>query len=201
MSNLVRSLVVGTALVLVAQYPAVIQAQTHAQGAAWIHRDDDQATMLHAVDDPLSWLEFPDRCWMGMMSPDSLLCEFWTVEPESLPDSCFSAYGCSIDDDSGHSMMSGHMMPGDFFRRQVDLTFHYDPAAVVAAGADATNLVLVTIDGGNYEVVAGANHVVAQSLFQLSTSQVASWYGVVDRSSLPTAVRSVSWADLKRGYR
>jgi len=178
-----------------------VQAQVHSHGSTWIHRDDDRATLLHAPADSLCWLGFPARCWGGMMAPDSLYCEFWTVPPESLPTDCFFAYGCSIEDPAGHSMMPGHRMPNGFFVQQVEVVLHYDPAEVSAAGGSVGNLVLVSRDDSGYSMVTAASHDQSGSRFELSTDQVASWYGIVDRSLLPAAVRSSSWSGLKRSYR
>lgn len=189
------------ALFLAAYAPATVQAQMHADGSTWIHRNDDRGTMLHAAGDSLCWLGFPSRCWGGMMSPDSLFCEFWTVDPDSMPQDCFFAYRCSIEDSSGHSMMSGHTMPHGFFRQQIDLVLHYDPAAVSTAGLDVADLVLVTQGTGGYGIVTTAIHDPSSSVFRLSTDLVASWYGIVDRSILPAAVQATSWSGLKRTYR
>lgn len=188
-------------LVLAAHLPVTASAQMHAHGSAWIHRSHSRDTMLHARGDSLCLLEFPSGCWGGMMSPDSLFCRFWTTPPESLPQGGFFGYHCSIQDPAGRSMMSGCMMPAGFFRRQLHVTFHYDQEVVRAAGLDANDLALVTLHDGTYELVAGAVHDPASAVFEFFTSRPASWYGVVNRSSVPLALRNTSWSELKATYR
>lgn len=201
MSSNVGKRVVPIIMLLTAHLPVAASAQMHAHGSTWIHRSHTGDTMLHARGDSLCLLQFPSGCWGGMMSPDSIFCRFWTSPPESLPQGCFFGYHCSIENPAGRSMMSGRMMPADFFRRQLDATLHYDPEVVRAAGLDANDLVLVTLHEGTYELVAEAVHDPARAVFQFSTSRPASWYGVVNRSSLPLAVNNASWSAVKGAYR
>lgn len=191
----------GIAVALVVQLPTTVSAQMHAQGSVWIHRGHNHDTMLHAQGDSLCLVGFPSGCWGGMMSPDSLFCRFWTAPPESLPPGCLFGYHCRIQDPTGRSMMSGCMMPGGFFRRQLPVTFHYDPEVVRAAGLEANDLVLVTLHDGTYEAVTEAVHDSENSAFRLSTARLASWYGLVNRSSVPLAVDNTSWSGLKEIYR
>jgi len=191
--------IVGLAMAC-ALTPTPVGAQVHAYGSTWVHRDADHGTMVHAEDDSSCVLEFPDRCFGGMMAPDSVFCEFQIVTIESLPDWCLVACQLEMHDPDGGSMMAGHMMPHGFFRRSLELTIHYEPGAVAGQGIDPVNLVLVTrVDG--YEIVSGAVHDSSANVFRVSTSRPADWYGVADRTNLPLAVQRTSWSRVKATYR
>ncbi len=185
---------------IICAFPGLSAAQMHANSSVWIHRNDGYPTTLHARGDSLCRLEFPSRCWGGMMSPDSLFCRFWTIPPESLPPHCLFAYGCSIQEPDGHSMMSGHMMDGGFFRQQLRVTFHYDAAAVSAAGLETDDLVLVIQHNGIYEVLE-AEPDKASSTLRLDVTRLSSWYGIMARSQVPTALGSAAWGEVKEKYR
>jgi hypothetical protein len=176
-------------------------AQTHAHGSAWIHPNADHATIVHAEGDSLCLLEFPDRCFGGMMAPDSVHCEFSITPPESLPSWCPGGYDVDIHDPGGESMMGEHMMPHGFFQRSLPITIHYDVDAVAAAGIDLANLALVRRTSAGYEVVETASHDPQAAIFQVSTGRLASWYGVADRWNLPVPVEQASWGKVKARYR
>lgn len=184
----------ATALGLV---PAALQAQVHAQGACWIHRDAAQSTWLHARGDPLCLLQFPAACYGGMMMPESLYCDFRVAPPESMPQGCAAAWQLHIRNPQGGCMMSGRMT----FRRDLPLTLHYDPQAVAALGIPSANLVLIRRASTGYEIVAEAVHDPEAALFRLSTPLPNAWYGVADRTNLPVAVTPVSWGIVKAAYR
>ena len=170
----------------------------HGTGSVWIHRRDGCPTMLHAREDSLCQLEFPSRCWGGIMSPDSLFCRYWTAPPESLPPHCLFAYGCSIQDPDGRSMMPGHRMDEGFFRQPLAATFHYDAAAVRILGLGAEDLALVIQQDGGYQVVAATADPV-NATFQLNVARLSSWYGIVARKEL--AATPESWSQVKAKYR
>jgi hypothetical protein len=195
-----RIIAVLALILAMALVPAAARAQEHAHGSTWVHRNADHGTMLHAEGDSLCVLEFPDRCFGGMMAPDSVHCEFRIVPPESLPDWCPVADDLEMHDPDGGSMMSGHMMPHGFFQRSLQLTIHYEPYAVAALGIDPADLVLITSTDG-YEIVAEAAHDADSNVFRLSTSRPAGWYGVADRTNLPVAVEDVPWGRVKATYR
>jgi len=176
-------------------------AQIHAHGSAWVHRDADQSTFLHADGDSLCWVDFPQRCYGGMMSPESLYCTFHTVPAESLPDSCYFAFDCDIQDPDGGSMMSGHMMQDGFFRTDLQCVFHYDPDVVASLGIDPNDLVLVVRTSGDLEVVSQATHGAGESAFHLSTSRIASWYGIAEKSAIPLSAETATWSRVKSLYR
>jgi hypothetical protein len=59
---------------------------------------------------------------------------------------------------------------------------------------DLANLILTMWIDGTPTIVGSATHDQARSLFTMSTVQVAEWYGISDRTALPsgsTAVRGV----------
>jgi hypothetical protein len=192
-------------LAVLALIPVSALAQNHAHGTAWIHRDAPVGTMVHARGDSLCTVEFPASCHHGMMSPDSLYCSWQTVPPDSMPGPmaryCGVAVHCVIGNEYGQMMMPGHMSPMGLFRLPLSIKMHYDPAVMLALGMDLENLVLTTWIDGAPTVVGGATHDLASSSFTLPTTQVAEWYGISDRSALPTGVEGTTWGQIKVTYR
>ena len=132
------------------------------------------------------------------MSPDSLFCRFWTVPPESLPPHCLFAYGCSVQDPRGRSMMSGHMMGDGFFRPPIDVRLHFDAAALRLQGLVAEELALVIPQAGGYQVV-DASADPASATFRVDSTRLSSWYGIVAPKEL--AATSATWSEVKGKYR
>lgn len=190
-------IVAGLFIAAVGLAPAASQAQTHARGECWIHRDAAQSTWLHAMSDSLCFVQFPPACYGGMMMPESLYCDFRTVPPESMPRGCAAAYQMHVRDPQGGCMMSGRMT----FRRELSLTLHYDPQAVAALGIATANLVLIRRGSSGYEIVDAAVHDSEAALFHWSTSVPTEWYGVADRANLPLAVAQEAWGTVKAAYR
>jgi hypothetical protein len=192
------ALYAAAAIVILCVLAGFGPAERHARGSVWIHRSDGCATMLHAEGDSLCELGFPGRCWGGMMSPDSLFCRFWTTPPESLPPHCLFAYRCSVQDPAGRSMMSGHMMGAGFFRQPIDVTLHFDAAALWLQGLVAGDLALVIPQDGGYQVV-DATADPASATFRVDPTRLSSWYGIVARKEL--AATSATWSEVKAKYR
>jgi hypothetical protein len=190
---------------VLALIPVSALAQSHAHGTAWIHRDAPMGTMVHAQGDTLCALEFPASCLHGMMSPDSLYCSWRTVPPDSMPGPmapyCGIAVHCEIRDEYGQMMMPGHMTPMGLFQSPLSLKMHYDSAIMLALGMDLEDLVITTWIDGTPTVVASATHDQASSSFALSTTQIAEWYGISDRTALPTGVEGSTWGQIKVTYR
>jgi hypothetical protein len=185
--------------------PASAIAQFHAHGTAWIRRNAPIGTMVHARGDSLCTIEFPASCHHGMMSPDSLYCSWQSVSPEDMPAPmaryCVAGFRCEIRDEHGQLMMPGHMTPRHLFRSPLELTIHYDPAAVAALGVDPANLTVTTWINGAPTMVTGAVHDQDVSRFTMSATQVADWYGISDRTALPTGVEGSTWGQIKATYR
>ena len=178
------------------------EAQTHAEGSAWIHRGSEHATMLHADGDSMCLLEFPAGCLgNGMMGPDSIYCQLVITPPDSAPHDCLMVVHCEVYGEHGEYMMSSHRTPHGLFQREVRLTIHYDADDVRRLGIDPDDLVVTTWSGGTLEVVDGTTHDIAAGAFRFQSSSIASWYGIADSSSLPVAVEQIDWGRVKDTYR
>jgi hypothetical protein len=92
-------------------------------------------------------------------------------------------------------------MQDGFFRTDLQCAFHYDPEIVASSGIDPNDLVLVTRASGDLEVVSQATHDVEESTFHLSTSRIASWYGIAEKSSIPLSTEKATWSQIKSQYR
>ena len=199
------SFIAFAAALAVVLLPPAASAQVHAHGSGWLHRGAGYGTMIHAYRDSLCTLGFPAACHGGMMGPDSLLCTFRSVPPDSMPHPmgryCPVALRCEIRGRDGQLMMPGHMTPMGLFQRPIELTFHYDPAVMAAGGIALADLVVTTWADGAYTIVAAATHDVGSSVFRVSSARLAEWYGLADRSALPTAVEHSSWGQIKVTFR
>jgi hypothetical protein len=195
-------LALAAVLVLI---PVSVAAQHHAYDTAWIDRDAPMGTMLHAPGDTLCIVGFPAYCYGGMMRPDSLLCAWRTTSPDSapwpMPRYCGVAVHCEILGSNGQMMMPGHMTSPGLFGIPVTITIHYDPAVMVARGMDPAKLVLTTWIDGRPTVLVSAIHDRNSSLFTLSTTQLAEWYGISDSTDLTTSINAGTWGQIKATYR
>jgi len=203
MYRLQSLLALATVLVLI---PVSVAAQNHAYCTAWIHRDAPMGTMVHAPGDTLCIAGFPASCYGGgMMRPDSLLCAWRTTPPDSapapMPRFCGVAVHCEIVGSSGQMMMPGHMTSPGLFGLPVSVTIHYDPADMTARGMDPAKLVLTSWIDGRPTILTSAIHDRNSSLFMLSTTQLAEWYGVSDSASVATPVHAGTWGQVKAKYR
>jgi hypothetical protein len=170
-------------------------AQHHADGSAWIDRDASEATQVHMMGDPLSFVEFPEQCFGGMMAPDSLLCELEILPENQWPEQCPIAIECVVTDPDGQHMLDGTGMHGNMMRKETSITIHYDPDQVEGMGIDTENLCLGQWNGSGYEARPGAIHNSSAATFVFSTVDPGGSYAVIPRATVPAS--AFSWSKLK----
>ena len=170
-------------------------AQHHADGSAWIDRDASEATQVHMMGDPLSFVEFPEQCFGGMMAPDSLLCELEILPENQWPEQCPIAIECVVTNPDGQHMLDGTGMHGDMMRSNVSMTVHYSPDSVAQLGMNPASLRLAVWDGADYVISQGAIHDPASATFTLSTRIPGARYAVI--SSVTVEAAPVSWSQFK----
>ncbi|MBW2507858.1 MAG: hypothetical protein JRE81_04445 [Deltaproteobacteria bacterium] len=178
--------------------PLPTHAQHHAVGEAWIHRDAPQATRVHLPEDPLCLVEFQERCFGGMMAPDSILCELGPLAESDWPEQCPIAIECLVSDPDGHPMLDGTGMHGEMMLRDVHLTVHYSPDRIMEMGLDATSLCLAIWDGARWVIESEALHDPALATFSFSTRMPTARYAVLPRTAVQEA--RMTWSKLKTLY-
>jgi len=177
--------------------PRGASAQMDVNGMGWIHQGDGDGTMLHAMYDSMSTLEFPAYCLGGMMAPDSVLAEMHELPSQEQPPESVVALQCDILDPDGQTMMGGSMMGTGMFQQSLAVTVHYDPEAVSAMGLDPSQLCLARWTPAGYVIETSALPDPGTNSFHLTTSRLAATYAVIDRNNASVPAPESSWGGLK----
>ena len=171
----------------------------HEVGQAWIPKNDPVATRIHLPNDEFCFVEFEERCYGGMMAPDSLLCVLEPLPEGEWPDECVFAVDCRITDPDGGHMFDGGGMHQSMMQRAVVLTVHYSPATMAQMGYGHEDLCLVRFGSSGMELCGDAVQDAQASTFTLSTTAPTSAFAVVPQSALAEA-ETGSLSGLKSRY-
>jgi hypothetical protein len=171
----------------------------HEVGQAWILKTDPVATRIHLASDEFCFVEFEERCYGGMMAPDSVLCVLEPLPEGQWPDECIFAVDCSITDPDGGHMFDGGGMHQSMMQRPVLLTVHYSAAKMSQMGYGHEDLCLVRLGSAGMELCGDAVQDPQASTFTLSTTAPTSAFAVVPQSALVGA-ETGSLSGLKSRY-
>jgi hypothetical protein len=193
------SLFVVSLLFVLVAFDAMFDASGHASpvrhelGQAWIHKDDPVTTRVHLVSDELCFVEFEERCYGGMMAPDSILCVFDPLPESEWPEHCLVAIDCEITGPDGEPMFDGGGMHQSMMQRAAVLIVPYSPATMTEMGYGHEDLCLVRLGSSGMELCGEAVQDRQASTFTLVTTAPTSSFAVVPQSVLvPAEVRSLS---------